>query len=313
MSTAAFLSEHGYLMLAMVVLADQTGLPTPAAPVLIAAGALVQAGTLRPLPLFAAAVVASMLGHSAWYYAGRHRGVAVLRGVCRLSLEPEACMRRTQDIFSRMGPFSLVAVRFIPGLDTMAQPLAGLSGMPPLRYLSLNLVGALLWAGSFLGLGYFFGLAVLHDLVVRALHLGVLVVPYIAALLAAYLGYKLVQRWRVLLDVKMERITVDELKARMDGGVAPVVVDLRTGLEARLSPRTIPGAVRLGRKGLDAHLAKVDREREIVLFCNCPHEIYAARMALSLARQGRTKVRPLEGGLHAWTGRRYPTVPVSLE
>ena len=300
-------------MLGLVVLADQSGLPLPAAPFLIAAGALVQAGTLRPLPLMLLAVGASMLGHAAWYYAGRSRGLTVLRRVCKLSLEPDACMRRTQDIFSRLGPMSLVVVRFIPGLDTMAQPLAGISGMSPQRYLALNFVGATAWVGSFLWMGYFFGAALLHDLVLQALHLGAQLLPWIGGALGLYIAFKLIQRWLVLLAVRMERISADDLKAQLDAGAAPLVVDLRTSLEVRLAPRTIAGAIRVGRRGLAAHLAKFGHAHAVVLFCNCPHEIYAARIALGLTRQGYTNVHPLEGGLTAWQGRKYPTVPLRVE
>jgi membrane protein DedA with SNARE-associated domain/rhodanese-related sulfurtransferase len=292
-------------MLLLAVLADQSGLPLPAAPFLIAAGALVRDGTLNGKLLYLLAVSASMVGHTAWYYAGRHRGLVVLRQVCRLSLEPDACMRRTQDIFAKLGPYSLIAVRFVPGLDTMAQPLAGMTGMKPLRYMALNLVGALLWVGSLLGVGYVFG-EELESLVRPSLRLGAALVPLVGALLGLYVAYKLLKRTLTLLGAQTPRITVEELKAKMDAGTAPLVVDLRTALEARFYSRTVPGAIRLGRRSLDAYLHTVPLESEIVLFCNCPHEIYAARVALALIKKGRPNVRPLEGGLSAWLQRKYP-------
>jgi membrane protein DedA with SNARE-associated domain/rhodanese-related sulfurtransferase len=312
MSQVDFLRQHGYLVLTLVVLADQSGLPLPALPFLIAAGALIHDGTLNGPLLFACSLTASVLGHSVWYYAGRRGGLVVLRHVCRLSLQPDACMRRTQDFFTRLGPLSLIGVRFIPGLDTMMQPLAGLTGMAPGRYFMLNLGGAILWVGTTLGVGYAFGER-LGTWLLPLRNLRDQVIPGLGLCLVVYLSFKLLQRQLALLKVQTPRISCAELKALMEGGASPLVVDLRTALEARLFPRSIPGAVRLGRRSLEATVGAADRSRAVVLFCNCPHEFSAARAALRLLRGGWTQVRPLAGGLSGWQSQGYAVVRLNLE
>ena len=304
------IAEHGYLLLTLIVLADQSGLPLPALPFLLAAGALVENGTLHGPLLFLLSITASLVGHGAWYVAGRMRGISVLRRVCQLALEPDACVRRTQDMFAKLGPWSLIALRFLPGLDVMAQPLAGMSGMPPERYLLLTLLGAVLWVGAPLGLGYAFG-PQLQQLSAPLARLGQWMLPVvIVGGFGLYVVYKLVQRWRLLRDIAVLRITVDELKTRMDQGDNFVLVDLRHPLEAKLYPHTIPGARRLARSELESYLAKLGKPQEVVVFCNCPHEIASARLAMSLAQKGITNVRPLTGGMDAWEDRAFPVVPL---
>lgn len=312
MNVQTLIAEHGYLMLTLIVLADQSGLPLPALPFLLAAGALVQTGTLHGPILFLLSVLASLAGHGAWYVAGRLRGISVLRRVCQLALEPDACVRRTQDMFTKLGPWSLIALRFLPGLDVMAQPLAGMSGMSPERYLLLTLTGAVLWVGAPLSLGYLFGPQI-QQLSAPVLRLGKFMVPVVVVGgFILYVLYKLVQRWRMLRDIAVSRITVEELKTRMDRGDEIVLVDLRHPLEAKLYPHTIPGARRLGRSELESHLVKLGKpqDQEVVVFCNCPHEIASARLAMSLAQKGITNVRPLTGGMDAWEEHAFPTVPL---
>lgn len=310
MNVQALIAEHGYIMLTLIVLADQSGLPLPALPFLLAAGALAQAGTLHGPLLFLLSVVASLAGHGAWYVAGRLRGISVLRRVCQLALEPDACVRRTQDMFAKLGPWSLIVLRFLPGLDVMAQPLAGMSGMPPERYLLLTLTGAVLWAGAPLSIGYLFGPEI-QQLSAPVLRLGRFMVPVVVVGgFALYMNYKLVQRWRMLRDIAVSRITVEELKTRLDRGDSIMVVDLRHPLEAKLYPHTIPGARRLARAELESHLVSLGQPQEVVVFCNCPHEIASARLAMSLAQKGITNVRPLTGGMDAWEDHAFPTVPL---
>ena len=302
--------EQGYAVLFLVLLADQAGFPLPAAPFLITAGAMIRSGRLSLVPVMGMALVASLLGHTAWYWAGRSRGHTILQRVCTLSLEPDACVRRTQDLFAKWGPVSLLAARFVPGLDIMAQPLAGIIGMRWPRYLFLNVVGVSLYAGVFVSLGFAFGKE-LQSAIAPTLHLmGVWLAPLIIVGVVGYFINKLFKRFRVVQGLKVARMTVDELKRRMDAGDSVTVFDLRHPLEARLFPHTIPGAKRFPRDDLSSHIATMPPTQEVVVFCNCPHEIASARIAVALAERGFTNVRPLDGGLDAWERKKYPVVPL---
>lgn len=271
---------------------------------------MIRSGRLSLLPVIGMSVVASLLGHTAWYWAGRSRGHTILQRVCTLSLEPDACVRRTQDLFAKWGPVSLLAARFVPGLDIMAQALAGIIGMRWPRYLLLNVVGVLLYAGAFITLGFVFGKE-LQSAIAPTLHLmGVWLAPLILLGVVAYFINKLFKRFRVVQGLKVARMTVDELKRRMDAGESVTVFDLRHPLEARLFPHTIPGAKRFPRDNLSSHIEAMPPTQEVVVFCNCPHEIASARIAVALAERGFANVRPLDGGLDAWERKKYPVVPL---
>ena len=301
---------QGYAVLFLVLLADQAGFPLPAAPFLITAGAMIRSGRLELVPVVALALIASLVGHTAWYWAGRSRGHTILQRVCTLSLEPDACVRRTQDLFSKWGPISLIAARFVPGLDIMAQPLAGIIGMRWSLYLLLNVLGVLCWAGASVGLGFAFGKE-MQSAIAPTLHLvGAWLAPMIIIGVGIYFINKLLKRYRVVQGLKVARISVDELKRRLDAGDAVSVFDLRHPLEARLFPHTIPGAQRFARDDLGRHIATMPPTQEVVVFCNCPHEIASARIAVSLAERGFTNVHPLDGGLNAWERKKYPVVPL---
>ena len=302
--------EQGYAVLFLVLIADQSGFPLPAAPFLVTAGAMIRAGRLDLWAVLGLSLLASLIGHTAWYWAGRSRGHKILQRVCTLSLEPDACVRRTQDLFAKWGAVSLIAARFVPGLDIMAQPLAGIIGMSWPRYLLLNIAGALLWASAFLGLGVAFGKE-LQSAIAPALHLmGVWLAPMLVVGIMIYFGVKLARRFSIIQGLQVTRMSVDELKRRMDAGDPITVFDLRHPLEARLFPHTIPGAKRFPRDDLSSHIESMPPSQEVVVFCNCPHEIASARIAVALAARGFTNVRPLDGGLDAWERRKYPVVPL---
>ena len=154
--TLQFAVEHGYAVLFVWVFAEQIGIPVPSIPFLLAVGALAGAGRLNFALALALGASAALLADLVWYYAGRRRGPRVLRVLCRLSFEPEACVRNTEKMFTEHGARSLLVAKFIPGLNLVAAPLAGLIRMPVLRFSLFDALGALLWMGSYAGLGYLF-------------------------------------------------------------------------------------------------------------------------------------------------------------
>ena len=301
------LTHHGYWMFFLVILGEQAGLPLPAAPALVAAGMLVGDGTLAPLPCLVLALVASLIGHTALFWAGRRRGAIVLRQVCRLSLNPDACVQRTQDLFARLGPASLLVSRFIPGLDAMAQPLAGMTGLGLGPYLALSGGGALLWIGTWLGLGATFGAQVeaLAQPLLRLMGQSLLVLVLLAGI--GLLLTRLLLRMRLLRGLRLPRLQVTELHARLAMGEPILLLDLRHRLEVRLQPRTLPGARLLTTRQLQVVLAAWPKESTIAIFCNCPYEMGSARLAQQLRQRGFVAASPLAGGLAAWEAQGFAT------
>ncbi len=260
------LVRHGYAIVFGWVLAEQLGLPIPAVPVLLAAGALAGSGRLAPAGVLPLAVAASLLSDTAWYAVGRRRGGRVLGLLCRISLEPDSCVRRTEEAFGRHGARALVIAKFVPGLSTAAPPLAGIVGMPVGRFLACSAAGGLAWAGAFVGLGWLLS-DQLEAVAAATERLGAWLGAVLGGGLAAYLAGKYVARRRFLRRLRIARIEPPELRARLDAGEPVVLVDLRHPLDFEAEPWIIPGALHLTTEELQARHAEIPRDREIVLYC----------------------------------------------
>src|SRR3982751_245580 len=196
MAMVAFLLQHGYAVLFVVGLVAQLGAPVPLTPLLLAAGVLAKQDQLSLAGIIAVSVVASAVGHLVWYEAGRRRGADVLRLICRISLEPDSCVRRTEDLFGRHGGRALVAAPFVPGLGAVAPPLAGMARMPVARFLLLDSVGALFFSSLLAGIGFAAG-PELMALVQVGLRYGAWLGLAGGIALGVWLGWKIAQR-RVL-------------------------------------------------------------------------------------------------------------------
>jgi membrane protein DedA with SNARE-associated domain len=264
--TLAFLLRHGYTVLFVWVFAEQLGLPLPSAPLLLAAGALAGTGRLSLALSLALPIVAALLSDVLWYELGRRRGAKVLQLLCRISLEPDSCVRRTEDVFARHGARSLLLAKFIPGLNTAAPPLAGIFHMRPARFLLFDILGAALWVSVFTGLGYAFsdqrGRVADH-----ALTLGTGLFVLLLAGLAGYVAWKFVLRRRFLRQLRIARVTPEELKRKLDAGEDLVIVDLRHSLDFEAEPETIPGAVRMEAAALEEASEQIPRDRDVILYC----------------------------------------------
>jgi membrane protein DedA with SNARE-associated domain/rhodanese-related sulfurtransferase len=300
-----FLIRNGEMIVFASVFAEQIGLPVPAVPVLLAAGALAGLGKMNLAFAVFLAVLACLVGDVLWYELGRHRGRQALNVLCRISLEPDSCVRRTQDFFTRHGLRSLIFAKFIPGLSTLAPALAGLFRVSAGQFLLYNGVGALLWSVSFIALGWLFSNQI-EFLAEQAARFGESAVVLLAGSLAAYLIYKYVHRRKLLRELRVARITPDELKQLMDNGHNALIVDLRGALDHEADPYTIPGALRIPAEQFEHRHHDIPRDQEVILFCACPNEATAARMALQLKRMGITRVRPLAGGIDGWRERAFP-------
>ncbi len=302
---AAFLVEHGGAVLFVAVFAEQIGLPVPAIPVLLAAGALAGAGKMSLATAIVLSLVACFAGDLIWYEVGRRRGRHALNLLCRISLEPDSCVRRTENFFERHGLRSLILAKFIPGLSTITPALAGLFGVSGRQFLLYNGLGALLWSAAFIAPGYLFSNQ-LESMAEQAARFGASVVLLFGGSFAAYLAYKFAHRQWLLRELRMARISPDELKRLMDDGQDITVVDLRGALDHEADPHTIPGALRMTAEELEHRHHEIPRDQDVILFCACPNEVTAARMAMMLRKRGITKVRPLAGGIDEWRARAFP-------
>ena len=296
---------YGYILLFAWVLIEQFGVPLPATPVLLAAGALSAEGQLNFGTALAIGTAASLLADSAWFLIGRKYGHHVLRILCKLSLEPTTCVRRTQDSFGRRRAATLIIAKFIPGLATLAPPVAGENGMGFGTFLIFDGVGSALWVGTLLAVGRFFG-----DLLRRDAHVLDWVGRFSGALLLlGIIGFfvaRLLRRRMIMKQLAAARLEPAELKRQLDEGQPVFIVDLRHPLEFLPDPFTLPGATHFSPEALQSRHSEIPRDRDVVLFCTCPSEATAAKTAMALYKLGIDRVRPLRGGYDEWKRLGFP-------
>jgi len=302
---------YGYILLFAWVLVEQLGIPLPATPVLLAAGALSAEHQISfPLALLAS-LAATLVADSAWFYTGRRYGHHVLRLLCKLSMEPTICVRRTQDSFGRRREVTLMIAKFVPGLATLAPPVAGENGMGFGRFLFFDAIGATAWLVTLLALGRFFG-----DLLKRDPSLLDWAGRFSGALLVlGILGFfagRIIRRRMVIKQLVAARLEPEDLKKQLDAGEPVYIVDLRHPLELLPDPFTLPGALHFSPDALAARHLEIPRDRDIVLYCTCPSEATAAKTAMTLHKLGIDRVRPLRGGYDEWKRLGFPLDPVKL-
>ncbi len=261
-----FLVQQGYWVLFLWVLLVQLGLPLPVVPVLLIAGALAGVGKLNLGSVFVLAFLAACLSDQFWYQIGLRRGGKVLSFLCRISLDPDSCVHRTKRVFARYGARSLLIAKFIPGLNTIGPPLAGIFRMRPLRFLLFDGLGILIWVGVFTLLGYQFGHEI-EEHVTNTSRIGMWAGLGFPVFLAVYMLWKYVQRWRFLHQLRVTRITPEEVKKKLDAGEDILIVDLRDAVEFEIDPYTIPGAFHISMEELESQYQQIPHDREIVLFC----------------------------------------------
>lgn len=261
-----FLIEQGYIVLFLWVLFEQLGVPIPVAPMLFAAGALAGIGKLNFLLVFGLSLLAALLSDQFWYQIGLRRGGKVLSFLCRISLDPDSCVQRTKKIFARYGARSLLVAKFIPGLNAIGPPLAGILRMRLLRFLFFDGIGVFIWVGLFTLLGYQFGQEI-EELVTDTSGMGAWIGLVVPVCLAAYIFWKYIQRKQFLHRLAIARITPEEVKQRLDAGEDLLILDLRSSFEFEAEPQTIPGAFHMAFEELEENHHKIPRDREIVLFC----------------------------------------------
>lgn len=296
---AALIERYGLAVVFVNVLLSQAGLPLPVYPTIVVAAALAASSIAHMPEIVAVAVLASLIADLGWFLASRRFGRRILGLLCKLSLSPDSCVRQTETIYSRVGTASLLFARFVPGLGMVSIALSGLARVPVPLFLLLDGAGAALYASSAVLLGYVFRSAVFAVLATLA-RLGGFGLALLAVALGVYLAVRWWQRQTFIRQLRMDRISAAELAAMLDAGTTPVILDVRAP-ELRRRDGIIPGAVFAHPDDAPVSLASYPRDVEIVVYCSCPNEVSAAVAAQHLKRAGFRKIRPLLGGLDAWT------------
>jgi membrane protein DedA with SNARE-associated domain/rhodanese-related sulfurtransferase len=313
----AFFVHYAYLILFLWVLVEQLGIPVPSVPLLLTAGTLSATNRIHHLPALLAVLTACMIADSMWFLMGRRYGSSVLKLLCRLSFEASTCVSKTEGYFTRRGPATLLFSKFVPGLSTVAPPIAGQIGMPYMRFVLWDLAGSFIWAEAFLLPGRFFG-----DVAQKSapfFHwLGHFAFAIFVVMVLGVMSYRFLKTRKFLQQVREMRLEPQELKALMDqaatlGNRPPFVVDLRHPLDYKPDPRVIPGALRIGPNEIRQHSEIIPRDRDVVLYCTCPSEETSAKLALQLHKLGVYRVRPLRGGFEGWKAAGYPLVDYEVD
>lgn len=298
------LSEYGAFAVFLNVLLTQAGAPLPAVPTLLVGGALTLNGPLFFMELLPAAITGALIGDGLWYLAGKRYGRHVMALLCRVSLSPDSCVRRTRTQFERWGAPLLLIAKFIPGLSTVSSALLGTMRTSFSTFVLYNLAGSALWAAIWLMLG-----RMAHDSIDQALRLldrlGMQAILLIALLAALYVAGRWLQRWRFRKMLEMVRISPDELHTLIESGAAPVIIDVRADSSRQSQPQRIPGAMLYDMSSQDNHIEIDGPDREIIIYCACPNEASAVMVARTLMSRGFKRVRPLHGGIDAWVERGY--------
>ncbi len=301
----AILLTYGYFLIFGWVLLEQLGLPLPATPVLLAAGALSATEHMNfPIALLAG-VLACLAADLSWFLFGRRYGHVVLRLICKFSLESTVCVRRTHDSFGKRGAYTLLFAKFVPGLSVIAPPVAGQTGMSIARFLAFDSGGSIIWVGSLLLGGRLFGDLLKKDPSVLDTigHFGGLL---LLLGILAFIASRIYRRQSYLRKFRTARLEPEALKLMLDSGEPVYIVDLRHPLELVPDPFTLPGAHHLSPDALAQRYGEIPLDRDVILYCTCPSEATAAKTAMTLHKLGVDRVRPLRGGFDEWKRLGFP-------
>lgn len=302
--------DFGYAGIFAGVFLEQVGVPIPAFPVLLAAGALVASGTLNLAASLIVAVIAGLTADNIWYGIGRAKGTHVLHLMCRLSWKPDGCVGRTKGMFTQHGSKTLVFAKFVPGLSILAPPLAGITQVPFTRFILYDGLGTIIWAlppilvGAYVQKGF-------EALESRAYSLmGYL--PWVCGvMILAVLTWRYVNRRlyiQALREGLREGINAEELKHMMDHTKNLVVLDIRDEYEAKANPITIATSRWIPYPTLLKRISELPSDKPIVVFCDCPEDHAASTVMRALKKAGLAHARPLLNGLKGWIEGGFETV-----
>jgi membrane protein DedA with SNARE-associated domain/rhodanese-related sulfurtransferase len=293
-------AHHGLLAVFGLVLAKQLGAPVPAFPFLLLAGAAAAGNGVFAAKALATATLASTMGDFVWFFAGRLYGRRVLTLLCRLSISQDSCVRKNELSFQRRGGTTLVLAKFVPGLGTVAPPLAGALGLPARSFAAFNLAGSALWAGTGIAAGLIFH-AQIRPVLEALSGLGQAAVWLLVGAIAAYVTWRVVRRHREQRERRsIPQLTADELAEMLRSGTAPVILDVRARSETLPPPAHIPGSRHLDLSAIEsARIPEWPQDVRVVTYCDCPNDATASKAAGLLSRQG-IRASVLRGGIEGW-------------
>ena len=306
--------NFGYTGIFACVFLEQIGVPIPAFPALLGAGALVATGELSLPGCVLVAVISSLLADGIWYGIGRSRGGKVLNLMCKLSWRPDTCVSKTKNAFSALGSNTLLFAKFVPGLSTLAPPLAGITAVPIFRFVLYDSAGIVIWAlvplvaGAYLQKSF----AALEE---QAYSL----IPYLpwicGTLIVGVLIWRYLNRTRYMKALRLnllEAINPDELKSLLDQGKDLVIIDVRDEISAKAAPVTLPQARWIPYRTLADRIGELPLNTPIIVYCDCPEDQGAIAMVDLLRQHGLTQARTLRGGLDEWQAKGFATSELSL-
>jgi len=308
----AFFVHYAYLIIFLWVLVEQIGIPIPSVPVLLTAGTLSATHRVSWIAITLAMLLACIVADTIWFALGRRYGNSVLKLLCRFSFEASTCVSKTEGYFTRRGAVTLLFAKFVPGLSTVAAPIAGQTGMSLPRFLAWDLAGSFIWGEAFILAGRFFG-----DIAKKSAPffawLGHFAIVIFVLMVLGFLAHRIWKQRKFLQQVRELRLEPSELKTLLDIAETnhtppPFIVDLRHPLDYLPDPRVLPGALRIGPNELKQHSEIIPRDRDVILYCTCPSEETSAKLALQLHKMGVYRVRPLRGGFDGWKQAGYPLV-----
>jgi membrane protein DedA with SNARE-associated domain/rhodanese-related sulfurtransferase len=298
------LSNHAlsmtYLILWVAVFARQICLPVPANLFLLTAGALARGGGLNMSVVICVGILGCLAGDLLWFEAGRHWGSQIMRILCAFSSDPHYCAQRAHKVFGRWGLQSLILAKFIPGLDGVTPPLAGIEGSSRSAFLAYDSLGSFLWTALYAGLGYLFANR-LTLIAASMARFGTVLAAAIGIPLACYVAWRIGIMAQMLHHLRLRRITPLLLNEKIMAGEPIAIIDLLDFEEPQEDRAGIPGAVRMDPARLRSRLRVVVPESlGLVLYCSSSGELTSARVAVALRKKGISNVWVLEGGLTAW-------------
>jgi membrane protein DedA with SNARE-associated domain len=262
------MGRHGYALTFGILLAESLGFPFPASIALVAGGAAIASHTLSGPGLLLTAMIALIVGDTWQFWLGRYTGWGLLAFLCRVSMNPETCILRSAESFYKRGKVTLVIAKFVPGINTMAAPLAGSMKMPFDLFLRLNVAGSLLYAVTYLFVGYLcrdFLAATLKSFYAAGRAMEILVI--LAVLV--YAAYRVLQFLKYRKYAVVPRVQVEEIAARLAAGEADriQIVDVRSHGYYDRGAERIYGSIRIEPNNLEEEIKNLPKDKDIYLYC----------------------------------------------
>ena len=266
LSFRSLILHHGYAFLFCYILAVQAGVPVPSDPVLLIMGAAVGDGRYSFGLALIVTVTAALLGDLFWYELGRLRGRSILTLLCKFALEPDTCVRKTEIDFMRRGAWSLLFMKFVPGMSLISTPLAGTMKMPRWRFLLADAAGSALWCTAYLSAGVLFRHQI-NEVILRLGLFGRRAGFVLSLLLAGYVAWRYLQRWRFRRQLRINRVSPEEAYSMMNSEEPVLMVDLRSPRAIEKAGLKIRNAQVLRPAELRSHFQDIPGNREVILYC----------------------------------------------